>query len=390
MRKFLRSLEVAPENQGLLRAIYFAFFTSGLMSIMLGTILPYIRDENALSYSQSGLMLSAHQFGNLCAVLAAGVLPYAVGRKKSTLIMGAGTALGLILMTVVHSPWPLVAAFAFTGIGRGTMSNICNVVASDVSGNKTGALNLLHAVFAIGALSSPVIVYVFTGLSGAGWKYSAQTAAVLAISAWIFIARSKLSDTPVQKEKGGSFSFFKDASFWINTMILFCYLCAEASIIGWFVIYFEDLGILPAAVAKFTPSMLWLMIMIGRLSCAAVSWRVNKNKLLLTLALAFAACFAGMLLSRSAVMCVIFLLGIGLSMAGIYPTTFSTLSGTSSTVVTGFVIAIASLGAIIMPGIVGAVADVHGLAGGVAMIMTALSGMVILVVVKLVRARRGG
>lgn len=389
MHKLLRNLDVAPENYGLLETIYFSIFTSGIMCVMLGTLLPYIRDENALSYAQSGALLSAHQFGSLFAVLAVGILPYAIGRKKSTLLLGAGMAAGLISMTLFKSPWLLAAAFALTGIGRGTMTNICNVVASDVSGNRTGALNFLHAVFSIGAMLSPIIVYVFTVASGAGWKFSALTAAALAIIAWVLIARSKLSDTPSRKENGGVLSFFKSLSFWLNTMILFFYISAEASIMGWFVIYFEDTGVLSSAAAKLTPTLLWLMMTIGRFSCAAISSRVDKNKLLLALALGFSAFFTGMLLNRSAVVCVFLLLGIGLSMAGIYPTTLSAMRGVLSTASAGFAIAIASVGGILMPWIIGAVADVYGLAGGVAMILTALAGMIILIIVKLVMAKRG-
>lgn len=389
MRGFLRNLDVATEDYGLLGTIYFSIFTSGITTVMLGTLLPYIRDENALSYAQSGMLLSVHQLGSLCAALAVGVLSCVIGRKKSTLLMGAGTAVGFFLITIVQSPWLLVAAFAFTGIGRGTMTNICNVVAADVSGNRAGALNLLHAVFAIGALLSPVIIYVFTGLSGAGWKLAARSAVFLAVTAWILIMRSKLSNAPEKKENGGDWSFLKSLSFWVNTIILFFYICAEASIMGWFVIYFEDTGVLPSGAAQFTPTLLWVMMLAGRLSCAAVSSRVDKNKLLLSLSLGFSVCFAGMLLSSSASACLFFLLGIGLSMAGIYPTTLSAMQGRMSTVATGSMIAIAGVGGILMPGIVGAVADVYGLAGGVSMIMAALAGMIILIAVKLGMIKRG-
>lgn len=388
MHKILKALKVEPENYSLLETIYFAFFASGIMSIMLGTLLPYIRDENALTYAQSGLMLSAHQFGNLCAVLVAGILPYVIGRKKSTLLMGAGTILGLVLMALTRNFALLVAAFALTGIGRGTMSNICNVVISNVSGNKGAALNTLHAVFAVGALLSPVIVFIFARKNDSNWKLAAIFAASLAVAAWALIARSKLSNSPSKKEKGGSFFFLKDLMFWLNTMILFFYLCAEASIIGWFVIYFKDMGILPATIAKFTPTLLWITVMLGRLSCAALSSRIDKNKLLLVLASCFILLFTGMLMSKSTVPLVICLLGIGFSMAGIYPTTFSTIKATSSTIATGFVISIASIGGILMPGIVGAVADIHGLFGGVAMILTALTGMLALIIAKLILVNR--
>jgi len=390
MRKILAGLEVAPDNRGLLAVINFAFFTSGIMAIMLGVLLPYIRAEYSLSYTQSGLMFSGHQLGNFCAVLAAGVLPYVLGRKKSTLLMGAGTALGLILIVAAQNPWLLMIAFILTGIGRGTMSNICNVVIADISGNRAVALNVLHSVFATGALISPVIVFLYVSAIGAsGWKPAALTAASLAIIALALISRSKLPDTPAQKDKDSSRAFLKKSSFWIPTLLLLCYLAVETSIIGWFVTYFIDVGILPAVVAGFVPAMFWLMMMTGRLSVAFISKRIqNKNRMLLTMALLTTFCFIGLMLSGSPIPTVIFLLGIGLGMAGIYPTTMATMSGITSTVSVGFTVAIASLGGIFMPGIVGAVADSHGIANGIAMLLSMLIGMVALVILKIITERR--
>ena len=382
MQRLLHGLKVAPENYGLLGMVYFSFFTNGLATVMLGTLLPFIRDENGFSYSQSGLMLSMHQLGNLAAVLLAGVLPYLIGRKKSTLAMLAGTIIGMTLMAATGSFWLFVAAFALTGIGRGTLSNTCNVVIAEVSGNKAGALNILHAIFAIGALLSPVVVFTFTGGFHTGWKGAAITVAVLALASWILLARSNLSAAPTKKESGGALTFLRTGNFWLSTMILFFYLCAEASIIGWFVIYFKEVGALPARLAEFTPTLLWSMIMLGRILCAVLSAKVDKNKLLLALGAAFALFFTGMLLSPTPAVCIACLLGIGFSMAGIYPTTLSTMNANESGIATGFAIAIASVGAILMPGIVGAVADVQGLKGGVSMILASLLLMIVLIVAK--------
>ncbi len=381
MRKLLQSLQVAPENRKRLYTVFFAFFTSGIMSVILGSLLPYIRNDNMLSYSQSGLLLSAHQLGNLLAVLAAGFLPYAVGLKKSTLILGAGTALGLALMASVRGLWPLLAAFALTGIGRGTMSNVCNTVVAEIAGNRGGALNLLHAAFATGALLSPLIVFIWVSPTGSGWVYASLTVCALTASAWVLLARGGLSNIPLKKS-AQSWAFLKDARLWLDTMILFFYICVEASIVGWFVAYFRDAGVLPAQVANFTPALHWLMMMIGRLSIAAFSPRADKAKLLLALSGGITLCFACMLLSRSAALCVVSLLGFGLTMGGIYPTTFSTIRSAASTAATGFVIATATLGGILMPSIVGTVADAHGLTGGITTIFAALAGMMALIVIK--------
>jgi fucose permease len=159
-------------------------------------------------------------------------------------------------------------------------------------------------------------------------------------------------------------------------------------VIGWFVVYFTESGVLPPNMATLTPTMMWLMMMTGRIICAALSSRVDRLKLLLGLSIGVTLSFAGMLFSRTAAPCIAFLLCFGLSMGGIYPTAFSTVRGTSSTMATGFVIATATFGAILMPGIVGAVADTYGLAGGVATILAALGGMLALVAAKLITAKK--
>ena len=135
--------------------------------------------------------------------------------------------------------------------------------------------------------------------------------------------------------------------------------------------------------------MHWLMVLVGRVSVVLISKRVhNKNGMLLILALLTMFCFTGMILSRSSIPCVLFLLGIGFSMAGIYPTTIATMSGATSTVSVGFTIGIASLGGIFMPGMVGAVADSYGLANGIALLLAGLFGMIALIVLKIITERR--
>ena len=271
------------------------------------------------------------------------------------------------------------------------MSTICNTVISDVSGKKAAALNTLHAIFAIGALLGPIFLYINSDFFNWSWKGTARMIGALGLIVLIVIAVSKLPGKLPGKEKAvGGKGILRSKLFWINTGILFFYLAAEASIIGWFVTYFTDLGILSPNISSFTPTMLWLMIMLGRVSCAIFSERVNKNMLILGLGLAFTAFFTAMLFSKSGPVIIICLLGIGFSMAGIYPTTFSSMKDLSSSAANGLCIGVATVGAIIMPSIIGAVADARGLFGGVAVILTACAGMVALMVMKLWTSKENG
>lgn len=384
-----RFLDVKEENRRLLAFTYYAFLCSGAMSTVLGAVLPSLSSEYALPYSIQGSLLSFHQVGNLLSVFLAGFLPYAIGRKKSTLIGGAGIILGLVFMTLWGNPFFLVFAFLLTGIGRGTFSNMTNVVVGDSCRNKTAGLNLLHASFAIGAFLSPLLAL---SVGSSAWRAPCWIISAFMLIALILLGTSSLSNGKTAKGEDGGRSFIKSPAFWLNTMIMFFYLCAEASLTGWLVTYFTDTGLFPQSLATSMQSLLWIMILVGRLACATLSSRVNKPTLILTLGLIMTAFFLVMINAASPVMAVIGVFGTGVSMSGIYPTTLSTMPGkyNSSTVATGSCIGIATIGGILMPIIIGLVADQTGdISRGIALILGALIIMLALMLTKLVLSKRG-
>lgn len=382
-------LDVRKEDRPLLYYTYYAFLVSGMMSTVLGAILPSLSAEYGLSYSVQGSLLSFHQIGNLAAVYLAGFLPYAIGRKRSTLLGASGIILGLVFMTLYGNPLFLMLAFALTGIGRGTLSNMTNVVVGQCAGNKAGGLNLLHASYAVGAFISPLIALA---AGDSWWKWPCWAISALMLLSLVLIGTSSLSSERTKRDRdGGQKSFMKDFAFWLNTLIMLFYLCAEASLTGWLVTYFKDSGMLPASLAPSVQSLMWVTILVGRLMCASLSVRMNKAVLIMILGTVMTGFFALMVLTSSPAVAMVAVLGVGLSMSGIYPTTLSTMPGkyNSSTVATGTCIAVASVGGIVMPMIIGAVAETSGLASGISLILFALVVMLALMLTKLVLTLRG-
>jgi fucose permease len=348
-----------------------------------------MKAEYGMSYVLGGAVISAHQVGNFCSLLVAGFLPYLVGRKRSTITLSMGIAIGFMLMTLTGNPVLLIVAFAFTGIGRGSLSNITNVVVSEISGNKSAALNLLHASFAVGAFLAPFLAILSTTVFGVHWRVAAWVLVCLEVSALFAIGSSGLSNKPVERAEGTGTRFYKSFSYWVNTFILFFYLCNEASVIGWLVTYFKDTGILGSSMAQMTSSALWVCILIGRLVCASVSTKMNRNVLLVILGAFQVMFFIFMISADSAVPIYLSIFGFGLAMSGTYPTTLSTMDRrfTSSTLAIGTTIAVATLGAIAMPIVIGIVAQEKGIAGGLATISIALACMLALIFIKLILAR---
>ena len=375
-------LGVRKEDAGLLVRIYFLFFVSGMMSTVLGVILPFLGDEHGLSQTVRGALLSAHQIGNLAALFISGILPYAIGRKQNTVLLGSGIVIGLALITLTGNPLILFCAFALTGIGRGTMSNITNVVVGESMANKGAGLNLLHATFAVGAFIAPFMVIA---LSSSGWRAEPLVIAALMALALVLVVFSPLSSGRSGKDRRKE-EFPCSFTFWVNTFIMFFYLCGEASLMGWLVTYFASIDA-GAGFSTAMQSLLWIMILAGRLVCAAISARVDKPRLILILGIIMLASFLLLIAAPSMALKVIGVIGTGLAMSGIYPTTLSTMDRNynNSTVATGICIGTATVGAIVMPVIIGSVADTAGVATGFSLIAVPIVVMVVLQVLKAAR-----
>ena len=119
------------------------------------------------------------------------------------------------------------------------------------------------------------------------------------------------------------FGFFKEPLFYICILTLFFYLCAEQGVIGWMITYFKDTKLLPESLSQITASVLWVMILAGRLLAAWLSTRYKKENLLVIMGIGLVAFFVLLLFGRTTPLIILGIMGFGFSMAGIYPTTVS-------------------------------------------------------------------
>ena len=380
-------LDVEDEHKSLLYRNYFAFFCSGMMCTVLGALLPSIREEYGISYSFAGFLGSTQQIGTLLAVLFAGFLPYAIGRKRSSCILGSGTYIGMFLLCLTGNPLALVFAYTFMGMGRGTLSNITNVVVGQYAGNKGGGLNMLHAVFAVGASISPIIAM----LSGSsGWRIPLYIIGGLSLIAMILLGTSSMDSGREKKEKGESV-IPKTMDFWTAAIILFFYMCAESCLMNWLVTFVLDTGVLTGVYAILVQSLLWIMILVGRVSCAWLSTRFSRPKLIALMGTLMTLFFILLINTTKEWLIIVAVLGEGLAMSGIYPTTLATMPSkyNRSTMATGICIAAANAGGIIMPAIVGMIADSTGdFRSGFAAIGVALALMLVVMFMKVSAERK--
>ncbi len=382
MFAFFRNLE--PAQRRLMLTCYFSFFASGLLTLMVGSVMPDLRASAGLSDTAGGLLISSYSLGNLAAAFVAGILPLYLGRKRSLLLTLALGVLGIGL-TGGSAAGFLYLAFPLMGLAKGSLVNFDNWAVNRLSLGDAGAANLLHACFAVGAILAPLIFLLLSRLIS--WQAAMLFVGACFLLTLFLFTRVQVPDNRPDRHQSQvrTLRFLRDRHFQVLCLMMFCYLCSEYSVNGWLVTYIQSKESLmaafqePGSLSAFSQTMaalLWSVMLLGRLIMARLSTQFNQKKLLAAGALGMTLGFAGMLCASSVPFVILFIALMGLSMAGLSPmiTADAAVFTNAYPLAMGTLLAIASLGGVLMPSMVGILAERAGFQGGMAVIL----GMILL------------
>ena len=257
--------------------LFFLYLIQGIYTILIGSILPMLKAEYGLSYQIGGYLISAQSTGNIAAGLFAGLIPLMIGLKNSLMILNVLPYAGFAIALATGNPWLLVFAFLLTGLGRGSISNYNNQAVSTLSGGNSSPLNALHGFFAIGAVSAPLIALACAKTGDRGWRLAVCIIIGLGILSIFTSAFMKMDSVSYSRtESGGNaFGFLKEKPFLFSLVIMFLYLCVEATVMGWMVTYYEESGVIAPEAAQLLTSLLWITILVGRFGCSAFGGRTT-------------------------------------------------------------------------------------------------------------------
>ena len=378
-------LLTSKQENRLMAATLFAFFVSGASSVLLGNLMPYLREVYGFSYAQQGLLLSLPSWGNVAAIFLTGYLPTFIGRRRTVLLTAVWMCAAYAVFTTGFGGTALLgAACLMTGIARGGNNNFCNTMMSLLPGKKSAiGYNLLHGAFAMGAVVSPLALIACTGVKAGGWRMMTAGIVLLCLVQLTVYLRMRLPRENISKSiKSVDRSFLKNRSFWLGAMILFFYISAEYAIVNWLVTYFKDTGILSDRVSQLMSSLLWVVMFIGRMIGAVLVGRVHRKHILLADGVGMLCFFLLVFFSRSELPIFIGIMGVGLFMATIY--TSAMVLGTESIrgndLGVSTMTLIGSTGGIITPAVVGLVAERAGIQTGMGVVV-AVTVMLLAVII---------
>ena len=364
----------AKKENALIRATLFVFFVSGASSVLMGNLMPFLREHYDISYAQAGFLLSLPSWGNIASIFITGYLPTFIGRRKTVLMTAVWMAVAFLIITLgIGGSGALAAACVMMGIARGGNTNFSNTMMSTLPGKKSAiGYNLLHGAFAVGAVLSPLVLIACTRGSNMGWKRMTAGITVLCLIQLAVYLRMNLPGENITRSiKTVDRSFLKNKNFWLGAAILFFYISAEYAIVNWLVTYFKDTGILSAEVSQLMTSLLWVVIFIGRMIGAALVGKVSRKIILVVDGVGLLAFFLLVFFSRRELPIFLGIMGVGLFMATIYTSALALgterIKGNDLGVST--MILVGTTGGIITPAVVGMVAEQAGIQMGMGVVV---------------------
>ena len=303
--------------------------------------------------------------------------------RRTVLLLLPGYFVGYGLMSLFGAAGVLMAAFFLVGIAKGNALNTCTVLVGNHAKNRARSVTAMHCFYAAGALLCPFFLSALQGIS--------PILPVLGVSAaglflWLLRLAAGLPMGSGGKQTGTGktdLSFLKTPSFWILTALVFCQNAAEQSVNGWLVTYFRNEGILAGALSADTITIMWGAALAGRLLVAFVFRIRNLFRALTVMGAGCTALYLFLVQARTPVAAIAALF----AMSGVNPLAVAGVGEQMSAVSMGILLPISGIGAIVMPLIVGILADSIGLRAGMAANLIPCIGMFVLSLVMALRTK---
>lgn len=356
---------------------FLTFFFSGICAISAGVVVSLLQEEYGFAYGMTGTLLSLMSIGNLIAGFLVGVLPGALGMKRSVLLLTIGYAVGYSLMGLTGAVAVLALAFFLVGIAKGSVMNTCTILVSDNSASRTRGMNLMHSCYACGALLCPFLIAAAARVSTA---LAVFLLAVLGLMLWLVYGFTPLgggSQKTARTKEVIDWSFLHAPRFWLLTGLLFCQNAAEQSVTGWMVTYFKGSGIIAGSLAAYTVTVMWGATLVARLLIAFVFPFKNPRKAMVGMSVLCTVFYVLLVMAHTQGMAIVLLFAFAFSMAGLNPTAVASAGRMTSVTSMGIMLPAASSGAILMPWIIGIVAEKAGLAAGMASNIVPCVGLIV-------------
>lgn len=364
--------------------LHLGFVITGIVTTLLGPLLPILISRWLLTDRGAGLFFSAQFCGSMLGVASIGVL---IKRGyRQTFVCGFGLiAIGVAGLNLSGYDADLASVAVF-GCGLGQVLSAGNLwVAQVAAGRQVSAISILNLMWGLGAIcSSPLVMLAQRRgmISGLLYAIAASSALTAFIVATMRFAQERPHTAGLDQSllRHGGISLRSVVSL---AALFFLYVGSENSVAGWVASLARRMSSNSNGLWTLAPMFFWGGIIAGRGLVPLFPSRRREETLLMS-GLVLAATGTCFLIRAQAFVAVASCVSsAGLGLAAIYPVLISWLVkafGERSSKIGSIMFALAGMGGATMPWFVGVVSTATGslrdgllvpLAGCVAMLALA-------------------
>jgi FHS family glucose/mannose:H+ symporter-like MFS transporter len=303
-----------------------AFVPTGIVTTLLGPLLPLLSSQWRLTDTQAGYLFTSQFLGSLVGVVLSGLLSSLWGFQPALVaglfMMSAGTA-------ALETSWKvgIISIFAY-GLGTGLTIPAANlVVAATNPTRRASALNLLNFSWGAGAIASALLVSVFERNSIILWLFYSLSALLLILAIAISMLTmppiaADASPPPIRKSANDRTSL----SLFAMALVFFLYVGAENSIGGWVSSYAKRVALISETLSALTPAFFWGALLLGRGAAPILLARLSELWLVRVDLIVASAGIALLMYSRTTAEIIGSAALAGLGLSAVYPITIARLS----------------------------------------------------------------
>jgi fucose permease len=340
------------------------FVPNGVITVILGPLLPLFSSRWGLSDTQSGYLVTAQFLACLLATLASGEILPRLGFRWAMVIGLAFMTFGTGTLLASSYAWAIFAV-SCNGLGIGLASPTTNLlVARTTADRRASSLNLLNFFWSAGAMACPFLVAAFqsNGRIQLFLLLAAGSVGVLMVA--LIIAPMHVPTTEAHSAQSESrLQYLRTPTAVLLGTLFFVYIGTESAFGLWLATYAKRASDAEGMWWATAPSYFYGALLLGRLA-APLALREMSDRKLARLGAAL-ACAGG-----AALIAVHSLPGIamgaalaGLGLSTLYPIAIGFLSASFGTVASrigGTLFSVATLGGAVVPWLVGFVSTYSG------------------------------